>query len=966
MMNNGITRIVLFFSVPMMWAHAEVSAESMAFFEQKIRPVLVEHCYSCHSAGAKKLKGGLLLDSREGWQRGGDSGQPAVIPGDVDNSPLIRSVRHDDEQLQMPPKNPLAEAQIADFEAWVKMGAPDPRAGGDVEAKRADKSWWSLLPLPHVVPPSPANLPEAWSRNPIDRFVFEGLAAKGLAPNPPAAPRELVRRVTYDLSGLPPSPEEVNAFMQDSSRDPEAAFERLVDRLLASPRYGEQWGRHWLDVVRFGESTGFERNLIIDQAWPFRDYVIRSLNEDKPFNQFIIEHLAGDVIGKFNPDVEIGSAFLVAGPYDNVNNQDAAAKAQIRADTLDDVITATGSAFLGVTINCARCHNHKFDPITQEDYFRMRAAFEGVRHGQRVIAAKEERERHLAAVRPIDLRLKALTAERAALEKQIVERISQSEKQVELAPSPPPELTEESFDPVEAKMVRLRILATSQDARSGTGARLDEFEVWSAEAQPRNVALAANGGVASGASSRRAEDVADAYDVRLVNDGKFTQRWFAGSPAEVTITLAKEERIDRVSFSNIRGISASKAGGTLGPFVAEYEVLISKDGRQWSKVADSSHRKPLGEAYAVERRRRQASAEEQEELARISRQIAEVTNERRAVKPLQEAWAGIFAQPKEGTFIHLGGDPQRRGADVVPASLSLLDQVTAAYSLPANADEGQRRLALAQWIASDDNPLTARVLANRVWQHHFGAGIVDTPSDFGYLGGNPSHPVLLDWLAKRLHHHGWRLKALHREMVLSQTYRQSSAFRAGASQLDKDARLLWRFPPRRLTSEEIRDTMLLVSGSLDLRMGGPGFRLYRYLVDNVATYISLEKPGPETWRRAVYHQNARATVVDVLSDFDAPDVAFATPRRSRTTTPMQALAMLNHTFVLDMAGALTRRLQTEAGSDPEAQVVRAFAIAWQRLPSADEQDHATKFIADQGLEAFCRALLNSNELIYLN
>ncbi|MEW6304341.1 MAG: DUF1549 domain-containing protein, partial [Verrucomicrobiota bacterium] len=315
---------------------AAPNAEQIKFFEQKVRPVLVEHCYECHSAQAKKLKGGLLLDSKAGWQKGGDSGKPAIVPGAPDESLVIRSVRHLDEDLQMPPKKPrLSDAIVADLVTWVKMGAPDPRDGA-VEAKRADKSWWSLQPLAQAEPPATKGLPKAWAQNPIDRFIYAKLAENRLKPNPAADRRALIRRVTYDLTGLPPSLEEVESFVKD--RDPQA-YEKLVERLLASPQYGERWGRHWLDVVRFGESNGFERNYLIDNAWPFRDYVIRSFNEDKPFNRFIIEHLAGDVVGKDQPDVEVGVAFLTIGPYDDVGNQDPVAKGNIRAATVDDMVT---------------------------------------------------------------------------------------------------------------------------------------------------------------------------------------------------------------------------------------------------------------------------------------------------------------------------------------------------------------------------------------------------------------------------------------------------------------------------------------------------------------------------------------------------------------------------------------------------------------------------------------------------
>jgi hypothetical protein len=313
-----------------------------------------------------------------------------------------------------------------------------------------------------------------------------------------------------------------------------------------------------------------------------------------------------------------------------------------------------------------------------------------------------------------------------------------------------------------------------------------------------------------------------------------------------------------------------------------------------------------------------------------------------------------------------GGDPTKKGVEVSPASLSVLESTTAGFELAPDASEAERRLAFAHWIVRADNPLTARVLANRLWQFHFGTGLVDTPSDFGYLGGRPTHPELLDWLARRLHHYGWRLKPLHREIMLSQTYQQAGVQRETAAQLDKEARFLWRFPPRRLSAEEIRDTILSVTGKLDRRMGGPGFRLYQYLEDNVATYVPLDRHGPDTYRRAVYHQNARASRIDLLTDFDCPDSAFSAATRVATTTPLQALTLMNHRFTVEMAEYLGTRLERESGNEPAAQVQRAFLLAFARSPSTEEARAAEQIIRKHGLRAFCRALLNANELVYLD
>jgi len=935
--------------------------DGIAFFEQKIRPVLVTHCHECHSAESAKLKGGLRLDTRAGWQRGGDSGLPAIVLGQPDESPLIQAVRHTDPDFAMPPRKPrLPDAVIADLVTWVRLGAPDPRAGDTGPARRADRSWWSLQPLARD-----------FAHDSIDGFIATRLAEQNLRPAPPAGARALIRRMSYDVTGLPPTAAEVAAFSTAFAADPDAATAALADRLLASPRYGERWGRHWLDVVRFGESNGFERNFIIDDLWPFRDWVIRSLNADRPFDRFITEHLAGDVLGRDQPDTEVGSAFLVAGPYDDVGNQDPAAKAAIRAATLDDMVSTTAGAFLGLTVGCARCHHHKFDPIPTEDYYRVRAAFEGVEHGRRVIATAEQRAEFAAATRELNAELAGLNREIDALDRAIDLRAKASlAERTFPRPKMDPAGTEELFPEVEARHVRFVIrnnteapgrAAPQPRGRLATrgGGRLTEFEVWSVDG--RNVALAARGGRAEGARGSVAEDFPEAYGPQLCIDGAHGEQWFIGQPAELTLTFARPERIHRIAFRNSKD-SGRPEGPAQGATPCEYEVQVSLDKQDWRTVASSADREPWSERVGLERLRPEViTPAEEEQLAALERQRARVQARLNQVPKLPQVWAGKFSQPAEPTRVHKGGDPARPGDPVAPSSLEVLAGVLPGYALPPDAPEGERRLALARWITAEGNPLTPRVLANRVWQHHFGAGIVDTPSDFGFLGGAPSHPELLDFLARRLLHHGWRLKPLHREILLSRTYRQSAAPRPEAAALDRDSRLLWRYPPRRLGAEELRDTLLAVTGQLRLEpMGGPGFRLYRFTQNNVSTYFPLDAPGPETYRRAVYHQNARASVVDVLSDFDLPDIAFAAPRRASTTTPLQALTLLNHRFTLDLAAEFTARL---TGSDP---VGDAYAVALQRPPSAAERAGAQRLVADHGLAAFTRALLNASELLYLD
>jgi len=443
-------------------------------------------------------------------------------------------------------------------------------------------------------------------------------------------------------------------------------------------------------------------------------------------------------------------------------------------------------------------------------------------------------------------------------------------------------------------------------------------------------------------------------------------RWISAGP-ELTLTLARPEAINRVLFSSDR-LASLDPRNFKTTFVGEYRIEVSQDGRTWVQVASSRDRKP---STAAHRRKRlidaEADPEERRRLDSIDRESADVVRKLEAIKPLPTLWAGVFRRASGPFHVFVGGDPEKKGETVAPSSPSMLAEVAPRYVLESSVPESERRLALAHWIVAPENPLTPRVLANRLWHYHFGTGIVDTPSDFGYMGGRPTHPELLDWLALQVHAHGWRLKPLHRLIVTSQTYRQSATGRPEAMASDAGGRYLWRFPTRRLEGEEVRDAMLAVAGKLDPRVGGPGFRLYRYLEDNVSTYVPLDRHGPETYRRAVYHQNARAARVDLVSDFDAPDCAFAASRRASTTTPLQALTLMNHSFTGDISAFLAERLDRESsGKDAGGQVPRAFLLAFARPPGEEEQAAAASFVRRHGLQAFCRALLNSNEFIYLD
>ncbi len=930
---------------------ASCRVQAATDFVNDVAPIFAEHCVRCHSDG--NAKGDVSLSAIASLRENG-----YVVAGKPDDSYLIDLVTPRDGEAEMPKEaEPLSTEELAILRRWISEGAVWPDGYVVRERSKADATWWAYQPLD-----------TSEHCQTIDEFIRVRLSEQGLVLNPPADRRTLIRRATYDLIGLPPTPEEVEAFVKDP--DPRA-YEKWIDRLLQSPQYGERWGRHWLDVVRFGESNGFERNFAINDLWPFRDYVIRSFNEDKPMDRFIREHLAGDVFCNGDPDTEIGAAFLVAGPYDDVKNQDVVQQAQIRANTIDEIIGATGEAFLGMTLSCARCHDHKFDPITQQDYYALYATFAGVRHGSVPWATPQEHRERATELEPLIERQSELENAIAELDKTVLKRAQQKLAKYEVSWSREAvdrTGTEDRFSPVTAKFVRLVCEAQDNKANSATGFGIDEFEVWSVGdmGTAKNVALAENGGKATG-KARLIEDFPDAYGPHHAIDGKTGARFIA-SGTDLTIELAEPTLIDRVLFSSAKNEATPELPKFA--FVAEYRIEVSTDAQTWKEVASSKDRKPNPRPNILNHRLLLLETNDNDRTVKqhLTRELAAVNREIAKIPVLPTAWIGSRVESDaQGPFhIFLGGSPQKKGDAVVPASLSVLSEGTgSSYRLTDEASEAQRRLALADWMVHPDNPLTPRVLANRLWHYHFGVGIVDTPSDFGYMGGRPSHPQLLDYLAIRLKENGWRIKPMHRMIMLSDAYRQSSASRDEPAQIDGDSRLLWRFRPRRLSAEEIRDTMLAVAGQLNLTPGGPGYRLYRFMQDNVCTYVPLDVHGPGTYRRAIYHQNARASVVDLMTEYDQPDCTFSAPKRAETTTPLQALTMFNHRFTLDMAEALSQRLTRETNADPAATVTRAFQLCYGREPTQEEANECQAFIDKHSLTSLCRVLLNTSELIYV-
>jgi len=716
-------------------------------FDHQIAPIFVSNCNACHSG--PDPSGGLDLTGRSGAAK-------TLVAGHPDESLLWQRV----VDGEMPPKKPLTEAEQQLLLKWIESGA---KWGTDpidpyrfTTASRAGRDWWALQPIRPVAPP-------VSMKHPVDAFIEKELGENQLSMSPAADSATLIRRVYLGLTGLPPTPEQVDAFVasEDSS-----AFENLVDDLLASPQYGERWARHWLDVVRFGETDGFERNAERPNAYHYRNWVIDALNADMPYDEFARLQLAGDLLMPDHAGAVSATGYLTAGVHNTVLGNDSM-RAIARQDELEDLVGSVTQTFLGMTANCARCHDHKFDPITQTDYFRLASALSGAGFGERKIPGNDR------------------------------------EKWLRL----------------------LKVLKPVFERRVGD----DEGMLGSHLRRRFNVLL---------------RDL-----VALADDAK-KERVYANVPRDPAVT----------------------------------RVLIR-------------------------------------------------------------------------------GDVESPGEVVSPGGIASVLGSIADFGLSPDASDEDRRIKLAQWVTSPENPLFARVLVNRVWHYHFGTGLVESPSDFGFSGGRPSHPELLNWLANEFTTRNYSLKELHKIIVTSETYRQSSQPRNEALVKDADNRLLWRFSPRRLEAETIRDRMLFTSGLLNPEFGGKGFSDYIEQTFNGTSYFEPYDPvGPEFHRRSIYRFTPRAANQGLLDALDCPDPAVSAPRRTPTTTPIQALAMWNNNLVLRLAGEFSKRLEREA-SGIEQQIERAWQLALQREPTVEEFRVAEELVRDHGLSALARVLFNSNEFV---
>jgi mono/diheme cytochrome c family protein len=930
-------------------AAADVSLDAPA--------LLARRCAACHNA-AKKTSG-LDLTSREAALRGGSQ------RGGLDL--MLRRVRLG----QMPPEGALPAAERELLARWVETGAP-----------WTVREWWSLQPL------------RAASKS-IDQWVMEKLRENGLTMSPPADRRTLIRRVTYGLTGLPPTPEEVESFVNDASP---AAYEKLVDRLLASPSYGERWARHWLDVVRFTESEGFERDVAREHAWRYRDYVIRSFNQDKPYIQFAREQIAGDVLDPGSREGIIATGLLVFGPTDAVGLTSAVEREReaVREDQLEEMAGVVSQTFLGLTANCARCHDHKFDPIPQVDYYRFKAALSGVWQpfddpaaidlfpdGRALDAGHEEKASALKArIRAVDERIAALhrsapvwKAARPVAHWTFDVDVRDQIGSLHAALTTKTQLRNGSFQIGADKPVTLVTAPLTSNIVEKT------LEAWvtvrKALTGPVNVMQISNRsgyrGAASdgiqfgGGTSGQWRNLSTAnFRTADVNGPKETAA--AGERIHLAITYASDGaiRLYRNGRSygepyrpdaGINGRTQTYgAGDAVLKFTASPELELDEARLYDTALPEEQVAASFAAGPAEEMRPRGGSENLFEERRRL---LAEFD----ALPPPDKAFA---AAPRDPGITHLllRGDVSRKAEALAPGGLSAIGG--AAFGLAPDSPDADRRRRLALWIANPDNPIFSRVIVNRVWTQHFGAGIAENPNDLGANGGLPSHPELLDTLARGLIGSGWSLKALHRTIVLSAAYRQSSDYNASAAAKDASNRLLWRFTPRRLEGEAVRDAMLAVSGKLNREMGGPSFRPFKITKPggSYVKYEPLDSGDAGLQRRSVYRMNVNTGGDPMLESLDCPVPAVKTPKRPSTTTALQALSLMNNPLSVRLSKAFAARVAAEAGGI-DAQIGRAFALAFGRAPSPSERESSRALIADQSLEALCWGLFNASEFVYV-
>jgi hypothetical protein len=971
-----------------------------------VASVFERRCLSCHNAAEKK--GGLSLASAQEILAGGDSGA-VVVPGKPAESSILDFISG--EKPEMPKTGPpLTAEEVAAIKDWIAAGAKLPVGLVLKDRSGPDKNWWALLPLNRTPVPAIRN-PQSKIRNPIDSFVVAKLAEKGLSQSPVADRRTLIRRLYFDLLGLPPKPEEVDAYVADN--DPRS-YEKLVDRLLESPHYGERWARHWLDVVHYGETHGYDKDQPRPNAWPYRDYVIRALNSDKPYSRFIEEQLAGDLLYPDTVDGIEALGFIAAGPWDLIGHAEVPetkidGKVARHLDR-DDMVATTIGTFNSLTVGCAQCHNHKFDPIPQADYYRLQAVFAAVDRADKPYhrdpAIRVRRNELTKTLGGLQRNKQAIDAELVSrggdelttLDRQIAELAKSSAGkerpefgyhstieprkdvvkwvQVDLGSSQPITRVEyvgchDDFNNIGAGFgfpLRYKIeISDDAEFRAGVTTVVDHTE-----ADVPNPGILPQSAVLKDAKGRYVRVTATKLAPRLPTD-------FIFALAELSIFTA-----DGKNFAAGRAVTSLDS--IEAPVRWSRKNLV--DGYYFGAASGAA------EKIAALSRQREAllakllDAPTKARLDEITAAVAKTEQELKALPSQERVYAGTVHHGS-GNFVGTGatggqprpifilnrGNVTQPGEEVGPGALSCL---SVAFSIPGDLPgpdlvpakgEGARRAALAKWLASPENPLTWRSIANRVWQHHFGRGIVDTPNDFGRMGALPTHPELLDWLAVEFRDGGGSLKQLHKLMVMSHTYQQDSRIvDSDARLLDADNRYLWHANRRRLEAESLRDAVLAVAGKLDTTMGGASFQ--DFVIEHPEhsphyEYHLFDPDDPKSHRRSIYRFLVRSQPQPFMTTLDCADPSLRVDKRNESLSALQALATLNNGFMVVMSRHFAERVSAET-NDPDEQVQRMFRLALARSPTAEEQAALVGYLRQHGLANACRVVLNLNEFAFVD
>lgn len=936
------------FSIPVQ------ATEEFAYFETKVRPVLVKHCYECHSEEADKRKGGLWLDRREGWETGGDSG-PSIIPGDVEGSLLIETVRYLEPSLQMPPKTRLSTEEVAVLEEWVAMGAPDPRdaqlAGAlrkeaiDFEAAREE---WAYRPLEK--PSLPEVSQEEWAESAIDQFILAGIERMGLSPAEDAEAASLIRRLHFDLNGLPPTKAEIGQFLANPSPE---AYAAMVDDLLARPAFGEKWGRHWLDVARYSDSNGGDRNYTFYQAWRYRNWVIDSLNRDDSYYDFVRAQLAGDLLPAESDEDKarglIASTFLALGPK-MLTERD---KEKLWMDTADEQLDTLGRAFLGLTLGCARCHDHKFDPVSQEDYYAMAGIFRstgvviGTRNGCVNVASWIERPLPVGGEleRETSKKVERLElAMRLTVEQQFKNKAGGGMTKDDLP------LGGIIYDDTHAELVGEWVESTHSPNHFGAGYIHDDRK----------------GKGTNRAIFRGSLPVSGRYEVRIAYNAE-------GNRAEkVPVTVVGREGRRKLILDETKSPQVGGLFQPVGVFDfekgADCEVIIESTGTEGRYLIVDAVQFILVED--IERETSAIAAMDQENVDPLYRMSEKELKKELGTLIADLKDAPVAMAPRDDvaaddTYLRVRGEVGQHGPKIPRNFLKVLHEGDA-----PRIEEGESgRLELAAWITGDDNALLDRVIVNRVWHHLFGRGIVATVDNFGRLGSGPTHPELLDYLAASFREGGGSMKSLIREMVLSRSYRLSSNCEKG-QRADPANKWFARQNHRRLTAEEIRDSILFLSGTLDREPGEATASQFGEDLDKPFSFVKERK-------RTVYLPVARNNLAAELAVFDAANPDLVSGKRAETTVPTQALYLLNSDFMHEQAGILAGKALEEASAAGE-EVDWLYETLLGRRPNPVESSDALGFIAglsggaESGgpLEAavahFTHVLLASTEYLYLD